>query len=137
MSLMVLIFSCIFILNPNFLKSKQNKITADHFEILLFLLLYFQVYHYYNRNQFPFVFINIETLRTSVDVNVTPDKRLVYLQNEKYLCSLLRKTLETVFKNGPRNIPLNINTAQVVSLILQNIYIRRKRILKNHQAFKN
>ena len=36
-----------------------------------------QVYHTFNRHQFPFVYLNIHTERQRVDVNLTPDKRQV------------------------------------------------------------
>ena len=36
-----------------------------------------QVYHTFNRHQFPFVFLNVHTERQRVDVNLTPDKRQV------------------------------------------------------------
>jgi len=66
-----------------------------------------EVYHSYNRHQYPFIFLNIQTNRTTVDVNITPDKRQVFLQNEKYLCSLIKKSLESIFKDAPSSIPIN------------------------------
>ena len=36
-----------------------------------------QVYHTFNRHQFPFVYLNMHTERQRVDVNLTPDKRQV------------------------------------------------------------
>ena len=36
-----------------------------------------QVYHGYNRQQFPFVFLNVHMERKTVDINLTPDKRQV------------------------------------------------------------
>jgi len=67
-----------------------------------------EVYHFYNRTQYPFVYLNIITQRTTVDVNITPDKRQVFLQNEKYLCCLIRKSLDGMFKDTPRDILINI-----------------------------
>jgi len=67
-----------------------------------------EVYHFYNRTQNPFVYLNIITQRTTVDVNITPDKRQVFLQNEKYLCCLIRKSLDSMYKDTPRDILINI-----------------------------
>ena len=69
-----------------------------------------EVYHFYNRNQFPFVYMNIETSRTCVDVNITPDKRMVFLQNERYLCLLVKRSLELLYKDQPSSIPCNTLT---------------------------
>lgn len=44
-----------------------------------------EVYHRYNQHQFPFVLLNLVVPKESVDVNVTPDKRLIFLENEKLL----------------------------------------------------
>ena len=65
-----------------------------------------QVYHGYNRHQFPFVCINIVTERSTVDVNITPDKRQIFLTQEKYLLELLKKTLENMFEDAPSTMPL-------------------------------
>ena len=43
-----------------------------------------EVYHQFNRHQYPFVLLNIKSRNLdNVDVNVTPDKRLVFVENEK------------------------------------------------------
>ena len=65
-----------------------------------------QVYHGYNRHQFPFVCLNIVTERNTVDVNITPDKRQIFLTQEKYLLELLKKTLEKMFEDAPSTMPL-------------------------------
>lgn len=49
------------------------------------------VYHTFSsRNQYPFVFLNIKTQQDNVDVNVSPDKRSIFLQNEKLLYSTIK-----------------------------------------------
>jgi len=60
-----------------------------------------EVYHQFNRHQYPFVFLNITSDRTTVDVNITPDKRQVFLQNEKYLCAVVKSTLLAMYQNSP------------------------------------
>lgn len=56
------------------------------------------VYHTFNRDQYPFLFINIHLQRQSVDVNVTPDKRSVFLHHEKHLLALVKSSLLATFR---------------------------------------
>ncbi|CAI6351323.1 unnamed protein product [Macrosiphum euphorbiae] len=49
-----------------------------------------EVYHQYNQNQYPFVYLNITIARAEVDINVTPDKRQIFLSNENYLISIIK-----------------------------------------------
>lgn len=49
-----------------------------------------EVYHTFSRQQNPFVCLHIKTNRENVDVNVTPDKRTLYVQNEKILLATVK-----------------------------------------------
>lgn len=49
-----------------------------------------EVYHQYNQNQYPFVYLNITISRSEVDINVTPDKRQIFLSNENCLVSIVK-----------------------------------------------
>jgi DNA mismatch repair protein PMS2 len=42
------------------------------------------------RHQNPFVLLDIETKKEEVDVNVTPDKRQILFENEKFLLATVR-----------------------------------------------
>lgn len=55
------------------------------------------VYHRYNVNQSPFVALNITVERSDVDVNLTPDKRQVLVNNETILKLALKKSLLSTF----------------------------------------
>lgn len=97
-----------------------------------------EVYHMYNRHQYPFVALNIavasgELVGCSyflkkkplcrlcapcvsvlvlfhsecVDVNVTPDKRQIFVQEEKLLLALLKSSLINVYEAGVNKISLN------------------------------
>lgn len=103
-----------------------------------------EVYHMYNRHQYPFVALNIavasgklvgcgyflkkkktKTKKTlfrlcamcvsvlvlfhseCVDVNVTPDKRQIFVQEEKLLLALLKSSLINVYEAGVNKISLN------------------------------
>ncbi|XP_021527365.2 mismatch repair endonuclease PMS2 isoform X1 [Aotus nancymaae] len=56
-----------------------------------------EVYHMYNRNQYPFVVLNISVDAECVDINVTPDKRQILLQEEKLLLAVLKTSLIGMF----------------------------------------
>lgn len=59
------------------------------------------VYHRYNVNQSPFVALNIIVERREVDVNMTPDKRQVLINNETILRLALKKSLLSTFGQIP------------------------------------
>ncbi|XP_046352551.2 mismatch repair endonuclease PMS2-like isoform X1 [Haliotis rufescens] len=67
-----------------------------------------EVYHSYNRHQYPFVVLTITMDKESVDVNVTPDKRQLFLQGEKLLLATLKTSLVKMFE--PTTSILKINT---------------------------
>ncbi|XP_055534971.1 mismatch repair endonuclease PMS2 [Wyeomyia smithii] len=52
-----------------------------------------ETYHKYNTNQNPFVYLNLKMDRSDVDVNLTPDKRQILVNNEKILLLALKKSL--------------------------------------------
>ncbi|XP_039735717.1 mismatch repair endonuclease PMS2 isoform X2 [Pteropus medius] len=56
-----------------------------------------EVYHTYNRHQYPFVVLNISVDSECVDINVTPDKRQILLQEEKLLLAILKTSLIGMF----------------------------------------
>ncbi|XP_069547459.1 mismatch repair endonuclease PMS2 [Brachyistius frenatus] len=66
-----------------------------------------EVYHMYNRHQYPFVALNIAVASECVDVNVTPDKRQIFLQEEKLLLAILKTSLITMYEAGVNKISLN------------------------------
>ncbi|NWH76022.1 PMS2 endonuclease, partial [Piaya cayana] len=56
-----------------------------------------EVYHIYNRHQYPFVALNICVDSECIDINVTPDKRQILLQEEKLLLAILKTSLMEMF----------------------------------------
>uniref|UniRef100_A0A668AT17 Mismatch repair endonuclease PMS2 n=1 Tax=Myripristis murdjan TaxID=586833 RepID=A0A668AT17_9TELE len=66
-----------------------------------------EVYHMYNRHQYPFVALNIAVASECVDVNVTPDKRQIFLQEEKLLLALLKTSLISMYEAGVNKISIN------------------------------
>uniref|UniRef100_A0A4W3HBU4 Mismatch repair endonuclease PMS2 n=1 Tax=Callorhinchus milii TaxID=7868 RepID=A0A4W3HBU4_CALMI len=59
-----------------------------------------EVYHMYNRHQYPFVALNICVDAECIDVNVTPDKRQIFLQEEKLLLAILKSSLIQMYDSG-------------------------------------
>ncbi|KAF6213041.1 hypothetical protein GE061_010755 [Apolygus lucorum] len=66
-----------------------------------------EVYHQYNLHQYPFVYLNIKMARDLVDVNVTPDKRQLFLDNEKVLIAIVKASLDSIYKTIPSTFALN------------------------------
>lgn len=60
-----------------------------------------EIYHRYNVSQYPFIFMNLIIERSDVDVNLTPDKRQVLVNNEKILLLALKKSLLNTFGDIP------------------------------------
>ncbi|XP_022166778.1 mismatch repair endonuclease PMS2 [Myzus persicae] len=66
-----------------------------------------EVYHQYNQNQYPFVYLNITIAKAEVDINVTPDKRQIFLSNENILVSIIKASLNRLFENIPSTYKIN------------------------------
>ncbi|XP_034477977.1 mismatch repair endonuclease PMS2 [Drosophila innubila] len=65
------------------------------------------IYHRYNVQQQPFIYLNIVTARADVDVNLTPDKRQLLLNNEKILLLALKKSLLDTFGSLPSTFQMH------------------------------
>ncbi|XP_040845932.1 mismatch repair endonuclease PMS2 [Ochotona curzoniae] len=66
-----------------------------------------EVYHMYNRHQHPFVVLNIAVDAECVDVNVTPDKRQILLQEEKLLLAILKTSLMGMFDGDVNKVAVS------------------------------
>ncbi|XP_010904189.2 mismatch repair endonuclease PMS2 [Esox lucius] len=66
-----------------------------------------EVYHMFNRHQYPFIALNITVASECVDVNVTPDKRQIFLQEEKLLLAIIKSSLIAMYESGVNKISLN------------------------------
>ncbi|XP_051530578.1 mismatch repair endonuclease PMS2 [Myxocyprinus asiaticus] len=75
-----------------------------------------EVYHMYNRHQYPFVALNISVASDCVDVNVTPDKRQILLQEEKLLLAILKSSLIAMYQTGVNKMSLNHIPPPITSL---------------------
>ncbi|XP_011311447.1 mismatch repair endonuclease PMS2 [Fopius arisanus] len=52
------------------------------------------IYHKYNNKQYPFVYLNLKLPQDTADVNVTPDKRTVFLTQEKIILATVKMSLQ-------------------------------------------
>ncbi|XP_063535537.1 mismatch repair endonuclease PMS2 [Cydia strobilella] len=68
-----------------------------------------ETYRQYNPHQYPFLFLNITLDRTSVDVNVTPDKRKLFLTKEKIILDVMKASLLKLFEAIPRTLKIEPN----------------------------
>ncbi|GCB69934.1 hypothetical protein scyTo_0005572 [Scyliorhinus torazame] len=66
-----------------------------------------EVYHMYNRHQYPFVALNICVDSECVDLNVTPDKRQILLQEEKLLLATLKTSLIQMYDSNVNKLNIN------------------------------
>ncbi|XP_072415911.1 mismatch repair endonuclease PMS2 [Chiloscyllium punctatum] len=66
-----------------------------------------EVYHMYNKHQYPFVALNICVNSESVDLNVTPDKRQILLQEEKLLLAILKTSLIQMYDSNVNKLDVN------------------------------
>ncbi|EDW62209.1 mismatch repair endonuclease PMS2 isoform X1 [Drosophila virilis] len=73
------------------------------------------VYHRYNVQQQPFIYLNIVTSRAEVDVNLTPDKRQLLLNNERILLLALKKSLLDTFGSLPSTFQMQ--NVSIVSML--------------------
>ncbi|KAH1002612.1 hypothetical protein HUJ04_008685 [Dendroctonus ponderosae] len=66
-----------------------------------------ELYRQFNNKQYPFVFLDIATTSCMVDVNITPDKRQVFLEKEKLLLASVKASLLEAFKELPATLVSN------------------------------
>ncbi|KAJ8915847.1 hypothetical protein NQ315_004660 [Exocentrus adspersus] len=79
-----------------------------------------EIYKQFNVAQYPFVFLDIISKSCLVDVNITPDKRQVFFENEKLLLAVLKASLLNAFKSFP-------STYKIQNLDVSNMIASEKR----------
>ncbi|CAG9863016.1 unnamed protein product [Phyllotreta striolata] len=82
-----------------------------------------EVYKQFNSHQYPFVYLNVITKSALVDVNITPDKRQVFIENEKILLATVKASLLAAFKQFPSTFKLQ--NADVTSFSQQERGLKR------------
>jgi DNA mismatch repair protein PMS2 len=64
-----------------------------------------------NQNKFPTLVLNFTMAADQLDVNVTPDKRTIFLKNERRLLELMREFMEAHYRKAQDAIPIVQNAA--------------------------
>lgn len=64
-----------------------------------------EVYKTFNNVQFPAVFLNLELPMSLIDVNVTPDKRVILLHNERAVIDIFKTTLSDYYNRQELALP--------------------------------
>ncbi|KAF8318503.1 DNA mismatch repair protein MutL [Clavulina sp. PMI_390] len=86
-----------------------------------------EVYRTFNTNQYPFIIANLQLPPDSYDVNVSPDKRTIFVHNEVNLVMGLRVALEAEFAhqrstfavNGPVDDTMDVTFSSPGTLTLR------------------
>lgn len=66
------------------------------------------VYKTFNTTQFPVFVLDLEVDTAFVDVNVTPDKRMVLMQSEEVVLEVLREKMFEFFENKNNLVPKGV-----------------------------
>ncbi|XP_058065931.1 mismatch repair endonuclease PMS2 [Anopheles bellator] len=75
-------------------------------------------YHRFNVHQHPFIFLNLKLDRAEVDVNLTPDKRMVLMNKEKIILLAVRKSIKKTFGSVPSSFKMqNLNLSDSSRLL--------------------
>ena len=64
-----------------------------------------EVYKSYNMSQSPFIFADLRMDTSSYDVNVSPDKRTIFLQDQTALLEALKTSLIELFETQDQTMP--------------------------------
>lgn len=75
-----------------------------------------EVYRSFNNVQYPFVLLNFVVNPQLIDINVTPDKRLILLHNEQYVIDVFREKLMNYYQNQDLQLPKS------------NIHVKKERL---------
>lgn len=81
-----------------------NKRPCDHGKITKLIN---EVFHQFNRTQYPMFVLNINMDSNNVDVNVTPDKLQMFFKNENALLAVLKASMLKVYNRLFKNMNLN------------------------------
>uniref|UniRef100_A0A8B9ZDI6 Mismatch repair endonuclease PMS2 n=1 Tax=Anas platyrhynchos TaxID=8839 RepID=A0A8B9ZDI6_ANAPL len=79
-----------------------------------------EVYHLYNKHQYPFVVLNISVDSECIDINVTPDKRQILLQEEKLLLAILKTSLMEMFGSDLNKLNVNQKLLDITEVLLDS-----------------
>ncbi len=71
-----------------------------------------EIFHQFNRNQYPMFVLNIVMDSKNVDVNVTPDKLQMFFKNENILLAIIKSSLLNMYTKSFKNLNLDESSFQ-------------------------
>ncbi|XP_061928036.1 mismatch repair endonuclease PMS2 isoform X2 [Apis cerana] len=66
-----------------------------------------QIYHKYNSKQYPFIFLNLKLNKYSTDINVTPNKRIIFCTQQNLILATLKYSLTSKWDKLQGNMTIN------------------------------
>lgn len=66
-----------------------------------------QIYHKYNSKQYPFIFLNLKLNKYSTDINVTPNKRIIFCTQQNLILATLKYSLTSKWDKLQGNLTIN------------------------------
>ncbi|KAL3701529.1 hypothetical protein R1sor_019551 [Riccia sorocarpa] len=93
-----------------------------------------ELYKSFNSLQYPMVVLNFVLPTTSYDVNVTPDKRKVFLHSESELMVALRESLEKVYSPNKYIYAVNDFDHVGISDGVSSVHCKSQRSGKEHSV---
>jgi DNA mismatch repair protein PMS2 len=81
-----------------------NKRPCDHSKLTKIIN---EIFHQFNRHQYPMFVLNIIMDSKNVDVNVTPDKLQMFFKNENILLAIIKSSLLKMYNRSFKNISLD------------------------------
>lgn len=82
------------------------------------------IYHKFNNRQYPFVYLNLKLNQETADVNVTPDKRTIFLTQEKLVLATLKSSLMNKWEKMQGNF--TANTVEQIQTTLKRSNTNKK-----------
>jgi DNA mismatch repair protein PMS2 len=81
-----------------------NKRPCDNSKIVK---LVNEIFHQFNRTQYPMFILNISLDGQNVDVNVTPDKLQMFIKSENYLLAIIKASLLKIYNKLFKHLNLS------------------------------
>lgn len=100
-----------------------NKRPCDHSKITKLIN---EIYHQFNRTQYPMFVLSVKMDSHDVDVNVTPDKLQMFFKNENILLAILKSSLIKMFDKNYKTVSLNDSSFQDKSSELLKSFLQTK-----------
>lgn len=109
-----------------------NKRPCDHSKITKLIN---EIFHQFNRTQYPMFVLNVNMDSNNVDVNVTPDKLQMFFKNENALLAVLKASVLKIYNRIFKSI--NISDSSFNSPKSNSLMTSFFNLNQNQQAVSN